>query len=654
MEIVCSPVFSAVDARSLYSALYQPRRWRKMSIREVFAKPSQMRWADVLGWAVANQRIEFQVAVRSPKQDVGIFHEKFGVIERSGVTSIAFEGSANETGPGYERNYERIHVFKAEGSDPERHSFQALRAEFERLWAGNTPGLRILSLHDTFQEDLIILNERQQTPDGENPAARLPKAPPEVLRWPPRTRLRDYQEQAVARWFEAQGQGIYAMATGTGKTITSLATVKRLYDSVGGPLIVIIVAPYLHLVDQWLGVARSFGLDPVRCAGRSDAWVPAVDAGIYLANTSRRDLFSVVTTNATFGGKPFQAMLERIRVRAILIADEVHNLGARHLRQALPERVTLRLGLSATPERWNDEEGTAYLESYFGPPVFRFGLKEALLAEPPILTPYTYHPIVVHFDEEESAEYLRLTALLARYTSGVEVGSLGGPALAILLKRARLVGSAKAKMPALLEAITPYKDSYFNLVYCGDGRTELEAIPGMKLSREDDAPLLRQIDTVTRLLGHELNMKVAQYTAVTSAKERSRLQKDFSEGHLQALVAIRCLDEGVDIPGIRRAFILASSTNPRQFVQRRGRVLRQAEGKDAAEIYDFLVAPPDSDLDADSRELRLMRGLMERELRRVVEFARLARNGPQALFELRPFLNRYRLYHLLGESSEEE
>ena len=428
------------------------------------------------------------------------------------------------------------------------------------------------------------------------------------------------------------------MATGSGKTITALATVEELYNRVGPPLVIIIIAPYLNLVDQWIREAKTFGLDPINCSGLSSSWTSSVEMALYLNQSAARPILSLVTTNATFAGVSFQRVLGKLRVRTILIADEVHNLGARHLRNCLPNRIQLRLGLSATPERWMDEEGTEAVSNFFGTTAFSYRLEDALNCDPPSLSPYIYHPVMVSLAEEEIEEYLEITKLLARFMVDPRSENLSEATLALLLRRARLIACAKEKLSALRTTMYPYRNTFYNLVYCGDGRVEVEAASVTASCDVSETPVLRQVDAVTRVLGVELGMNVSSYTAETSTESRQTLLSDFEKANKQALVAIRCLDEGVDIPEVRRAFILASGTNPRQFIQRRGRVLRRTEGKDHAEIFDFVVVPPLEDLDPSSGEFRMLRSLVEKEMQRVVEFARLALNGPQAAAQLRPTL----------------
>lgn len=247
------------------------------------------------------------------------------------------------------------------------------------------------------------------------------------------------------------------------------------------------------------------------------------------------------------------------------------------------------------------------------------------------LTPYYYYPCLVELTDEEAHDYMELTRKIARVfvASKNEHPSAENTALkGLLLKRARLLSSARNKLSALREQVDGKESSKYNLFYCGDSTVDGE----------------RQIELVTRMLGRELGMKVHPFTADEDIVERRRLLRDFENGELQGLVAIRCLDEGVDVPATQTAYILASSTNPREFIQRRGRVLRQHPGKEFATIYDFIVLPPKESYSLSDDVFNVERRLVARELRRVKEFTGLAINGPQASLML---LDVQKYYHLL-------
>lgn len=647
IEVVCSPVFSEDDLEVLYQSLYIAPATQRIESEFDFDWSKKRIRHQVLAWAIRNNRMAIRIAVLANGRIGSIYHEKIGVLDLRDGRTITLEGSANESANAFSHNFERLLLYE---SRPGRWG-DTIRNDFELLWANQTPGLRVISLHQAFVERLLQTRnpfdvEGSGTGRFEKRLKQM-NVPNEILELPPRLELREYQQRAIDAWFDAGGQGVFSMATGSGKTITALATAESLYRHVGGPLVIIIVAPYLNLVDQWIDEARKFGLSPINCSGANASWVPIVETAIFLNQTGQRPILSLVTTNTTFSFEPFQRMLDRLAVRTLLIADEVHNLGARHLRRKLPERISLRLGLSATPTRWMDAEGSQAVEDYFGKTVLNFDLKDALAGPNAALCPYTYHPIMVALDDDETEEYMAITKQLARCMISPNPDNLSDLALALLLRRSRLVACAKGKLPAFARAFEPFRKTYYNLVYCGDGRTEIDvASPGIS-GQISEYDVIRQVDAVTRLLGHDFEMNVSKYTAETDLVHRRAILSDFERGDKQALVAIRCLDEGIDIPKVRRAFILASSTNPRQFIQRRGRVLRKAEGKEKAEIFDFVVVPPMEQVQPGTPEFKTLRSLVEREMQRVVEFAKLAINGPQAVGDLRHVLERLRLLHLL-------
>jgi DNA phosphorothioation system restriction enzyme len=426
-----------------------------------------------------------------------------------------------------------------------------------------------------------------------------------------------------------QGQGILNMATGTGKTITSLIATAELANLQDGHLAVIVAAPYQHLVDQWVEEIRNFGVEPIRAYQSRHSWTDDVTSTITEFKTHARDVLPIVTTHHTFATDHFQNVIERVDgSQALLIVDEVHHMGAPHLRESLTPRIRARLGLSATPERWYDEEGTNALESYFtNGIVFEYGLTEAI--ENGYLCEYYYVPHIVHLTDEETEDYLALSRAignLAAKASG-DIGDADQQAneelKQLLFKRARLIGAAENKLHKLRSLIeqTGVDDIHHTLVYCGDGQVGQE---GDKTKR--------QLRAVTELLGRDLGIKLHQFTYEEDQETRERLLRDFEEETIDALVAIRCLDEGVDVPATRTAFILASSTNPRQFIQRRGRILRTHPGKRNAVIHDFIVAPPAA-VRADAKEdseFNMERSLIQKELKRVSMFAENAKNHPDA------------------------
>jgi len=646
-KLVCSPTVCAGDAEALYRGLYEANRFRAIPVHSLLLWATTRATRDragtrMLAWLVANDRLEVFIAV--PVEGRGVYHEKFALIA-SESGEVAFSGSANETLSGYVRNFERLDVVRSTGATHERKRMLELSDEFQRLVRNQTSGLSVYSLHEAFVRRVLNVRTTIENEDRVEEEVALPDPPPELLRMATDVELRRHQVEAIDAWFGASGRGIYSMATGSGKTLAALSTAVRVYERKGGPFVVVVVAPYLVLVDQWVGEMRRFGLYPIRCADARRTWEPYLRAAIYQSNVGSRPVLSVVASNATFALDAFQDCLASIGQRTLIIGDEVHNLGARKLRRALPARVTLRLGLSATPKKWMDEEGTAAIRDYFGAAVSSFTIADALAAKPPVLCSYYYYPVLVELAENEVKAYLRTIRRLSALLTDPLAEALSDDALRLMLEQSRVLSKSVAKLDALREKLEPYKDRTHTLVYCGDGGLDISSTLGDEDAAED-AVDGSQVDHVVRLLNHELGIVARKYTSRESQAERAELLSAFRNGHIQALVAIRCLDEGVDVPNVERAFILESSSNPRQFIQRRGRVLRPSPGKRYAEIFDFITAPPVTALDPDTREFRTVRGMLSRELERVAEFCSTAQNAHRARASLLPLTSRFGLNHL--------
>ena len=313
----------------------------------------------------------------------------------------------------------------------------------------------------------------------------------------------------------------------------------------------------------------------------------------------------------------------------LLVVDEAHNFGAPSYAKLLDDRFTYRLALSATLERHRDDEGTALLYDFFGRKCIEYDLERAI--DENKLTKYKYYPVPVYLTEDELQEYeqksYEMSKCLIKGKDGKYKLNRHGEILA--MERARIVAGASNKLDALREKIQPYKRDNNILVYCGATNVIDEK---SDYSSTDEADI-RQIEAVTRILGNECHMEVAKFTSQENMETRTIIKEQFQRGdRLQAIVAIKCLDEGVNIPGIRTAFILASTTNPKEYIQRRGRVLRKADNKPFAEIYDFVTLPRELDsvsaLTAEQAQRDL--SLVRNELARIREFGRLSMNSMEA------------------------
>jgi superfamily II DNA or RNA helicase len=338
---------------------------------------------------------------------------------------------------------------------------------------------------------------------------------------------------------------------------------------------------------------------------------------------SAASFLTIITTNATLISDAFQSQLKYFPPKTLIVGDEAHNLGSTVVESCLPRNIGLRLALSATPERQYDELGTEAILGYFGAilqPEFTLAdaIKQGALAR------YLYYPVFVELTPGEALVYAQLTKRIG-WTFNKNPSFQGNSSLTALLnKRSRLVATAANKLTCLKELMASRLNTSHTIFYCGDGHLD------------DDT---RQIDAVTHLLGKELGYRVNTYTTDTSLEERERLRRQFESGELQGLIAIRCLDEGVDIPAITTAVILASSSNSRQFIQRRGRILRPHPHKQQATLFDTIVIPPN--LERETWEVE--KNLLQKELRRFLTFAELAENAEAATTELLRLQERYQL-----------
>jgi DNA phosphorothioation system restriction enzyme len=444
-----------------------------------------------------------------------------------------------------------------------------------------------------------------------------------VPRLPPSLTLRQYQQKAIESWFANRGRGTLKMATGSGKTIAALAIATELYQKIGLQVL-LVVCPYRHLVTQWAKECDRFNLDPILAFESAQTWQSLLSSRLYNIRSGHLPFLTIVVTNSTLISDRFQSQLKYFPEKTLIIGDEAHNLGSPKLEERLPRQIGLRLALSATPDRYFDAEGTQAIFDYFGT-VLQPELTLADAINQGALVRYFYHPVPVELTHTETQIYAKITQKIGWSLSKNPKNFENEDVTALLMQRSRLIGAAINKLSTLRQLMESRRNTSHTVFYCGDGLIEETANT--------------QLESVVRLLGYELGYRINTYTAETPLVERERLRQQLETGELQGLVAIRCLDEGVDIPAIQTAIILASSGNPRQFIQRRGRILRPHPGKTHATLYDFIVVPPD--LDRETREVE--RNLLKKELKRFVEFADLADNSTEARVKLMEIHQKYGL-----------
>ena len=590
IQIIASPKLSSSDIEEIRKGYEVRRVIEKSLIRELgeIDSPVELEKLSYMARLVADGILDIKIAFLTTKNEIAMYHEKMGLITDNEGNTVAFSGSMNESENAFKGNYESFDTFCSWTNDCER-VFKKQMA-FKAIWEDYEPGIETLDFPVAVKQRLYEYNAdlrkcNSKANDSITEIQLESKEKAEIY-LPEDFNIREYQYNAIQTWESRGFCGIYDMATGTGKTLTALASVEYLFRKNNNRLAIVIVCPYQHLVEQWVEDIVKFGIYPIigYSASSQKNWKKNLEQAVRSFNLKVLDTFCFVTTNASFVTKKVQEQIIQLNEDSLFIVDEAHNMGAANYRKCLPENIEFRLALSATIDRHNDDIGTEALASYFGDKCIEYSLKNAI--ENQMLTRYFYYPVLTYLDEDELEEYLDLTHQLA--TAILKKGRklvLSEYAKQLLIKRSRVIAGARSKLPELKKQMETYKDDKHILVYCG-------ATTIKDADAEDMDFGARQIDLVTNLLGNEMGMRVGRFTSQESAQERAHIRTAFADGEmLQALVAIKCLDEGVNIPSIKTAFILASSTNPKEYIQRRGRVLRKFPGKDYAVIFDFITLP---------------------------------------------------------------
>lgn len=654
MRLITSPKLQEQDIQAMKDG-YDKREIIDKAIMREWKEPKnyiEEERLNFLSHMIEDGYLDIKIAFKKP---FGLYHEKIGILTDADGNAVAFSGSLNESEQAISLNFESIDAFTS-WADESRTNKKI--EYFEETWNNLTRSLEVIDFPKVAREKLQsykkehynehIDDEETKDLSGETESIvsneptviskNIPMVPPLTERF---KGLHTYQTDAIQEWKNKGYRGIFDMATGTGKTYTGLGALVDLYNHCNSDLAVVICCPFIHLVEQWVEDLVKFNIEPIVGYGNSiqKNWRDKLSKAVQYHNykIKGKKFFCFITTNATFYSEFVQNELKKMNHNSLLMVDEAHYFGAEFIRKNLPQNFEYRLALSATIDRHGDEEGTKVLYEYFGEKCIEYTLEMAI--EAGMLTKYYYYPIIINLTPEELSLYKELTKKIAKFIVGSDKKHIPEAAKQYLLKRAKLIAGAENKLCALKEAIERYKDKKHLLVYCG--ATTLD-------SQNTDSDSLKQIQVVCKMLGNDLNMKVAKFTAEEDIKQRQNIKNLFSKGDmLQVLVAIKCLDEGFNIPEIRTAFILASTTNPKEYIQRRGRVLRLAEGKKYAEIYDFITLPRplEETYNLTAAEQKYEQGLVKREFERMKEFNRMAincvENNKNLIWEL---IDSYKLY----------
>ncbi len=623
IQLIASPRLSPEDIEAINDGYQQREEIIKGALKRQLEDCTdfcQQNRLNLLATLIAKGILDIRIAVTIGKKGIGMYHEKMGLIEDIEGNIVAFSGSMNETDTAIHDNYEAIDVFCSWISTDNKRVERKNQA-FTKMWDGLDENICVMKFPEIEKEFI----EKYQMGDID---AKLLKEgwaayhvkPTFGLVKPEWLNLYDYQQEAIKNWQANDYCGIFDMATGTGKTLTALGAVAELCKNVKR-LAVIIVCPYQHLVEQWVEDIRAFGANPIiGYSGSSYTnYKKELKNRIFNFNYKITDFFCFITTNASFMSKAINEEIRKLTQDTILVVDEAHNFGAKNLQNTLQQDFTYRLALSATLERQGDEDGTTVLKNFFGNKCIEYGLERAIAEKK--LTPYYYYPVIVYLTDEELEKYQLYTSkIIQNIVRRKDKTIVTNLAKEFMLKRARLVAGASEKIEKLREMANDFKNEKNMLIYCGATNVQ-----GNDKSSDED---IRQIDYISRMLNFDFGMHTAQFTSREDSNERKRRLEEFQDGEIQALIAIKCLDEGVNVPAIKTAYILASTTNPKEYIQRRGRVLRLYPSKEAAYIYDFITLPRElTTVENNSSELaKSERALVVKEIRRMREFCHIALN----------------------------
>ena len=620
-----------------------------------------------LAYMISQKRIDIRII--KPRGQKGIAHTKSGQF-RDGDSITAFTGSANFTISGLFNNIEEIKIDRSDSIDRMvQKRIEKQRKDFDAIMSGEKKGIDYLSPKDLVEaistnygdsdiEELLDVEKKLRevkkqhdivaTSVHEDIAPSIPKFPYD--------KPREYQQLAFENWKNNNQQGLFAMATGTGKTITSLNCLLEIYKR-NGYYKAIILVPTITLVNQWEKECWKFNFgNIIKVYSKNTEWRSKIELLMmtekYRKPREPTQNFIIISTYASFARENVFSILNSFeRTKVLLIADEAHNMGSPSILKRLGTINYLRrIGLSATPERQFDDDTDKKLYRFFGAEekfTFEYSMEEAI--KKGVLCKYYYYPHLVKLTDEEMANYIELSEKISKYfnyNSGL-FDKKDEILMGLLLARKRIIHKAANKLGAFKKIIEERYERNGNLKY------SLIYVPeGNKPDYFSDSDIFDKSEQVADDLvsDHlidvytEAVMKIDKYITVrkfvSGQKDRDAILADFAKGRLQVLTSMKCLDEGVDVPRSELAIFCASTGNPRQFIQRRGRVLRTHPDKYMAEIHDLVVAP---EVSTTSSSYKMEQSLLKGELMRVKNFSMLSENPSYSQMELKSVMEHYGL-----------
>lgn len=610
IHLICSPRLDAQDVALITASLNDSVVTEHILklVKEEY-EDIDVKKMDVICNMIAEHRLIIKIAYMPD----GLYHEKFGIFTDEEGNKVFYSGSNNETLSAKVKNYESFTTSQAWESAKEKRIVSHWSEHFEKLWNNDQPGLQVMDFPDALRKDLFDEFKKsgslQEAIDSYTAETEGKK------------RLYPFQRKAIDEFFKNGCCHFFEMATGTGKTFTTVKLIEEFCQKIEGKLFTMICVPQIDLQVQWKRALEAEGFDDLILLGgiNSGNTEDAISDAVIRGCMGKEHVVCVAVYD-TFFAKVYNRV-SNIK-NLFVVVDEAHNLTANYLAK-LPKKLKHRLGLSATIQRFSDQETKDIIEFFTrGSTVpYYYGIEDAI--ENGFLSHYMYYPVTVRMNEEEFELYQKKTLALATELNK-DIFERDEEAISKLRTERSLIVKKTASKLDKLEEMTKGDYEFKNsVVYCGQGK-----------DRDSDTPI---IDNVTRILS-DAGLEVSTFTSKTES--RPKVLDSFESGYYDTLVAIRCFDEGVDVPKLDKIYIMASDGQLRQTVQRRGRVLRVCKetGKTIAYIYDMIVLPVQgrlSDMGVNS--------LIVNEFRRVMEYGRLADNKTEVESFTQEYLDLYNI-----------
>ena len=633
----------------------------------------QQQFFECLAFLIYNKRIDIRII--KPRNKKGIAHTKSGQF-RDGDSTTSFTGSANFTISGLFNNLEEIKIDRSDSIDmmvqkridSQREEFDSIMKMTKRNIEYLSPDNLISAIQTNYGdkdiEELLDVEKKLRKLKKERAIRERQKRVDMVCedfeeiepRFPYSSGPREYQKLAFENWKNKGQKGLFAMATGTGKTITSLNCLLEIYLRKGYYKAIILV-PTITLVNQWEQECRKFRFSNIiKVYSKNLTWRDEVERvrfnEKYRTEREPEVSYIVISTYASYSReKVFNVLNDFDKRKLLMIADECHNMASGSLVKRLKNIPYLRrIGLSATPDRQFDDSGNTKLRKFFGSEekyTYEYSMEEAI--KNGVLCKYMYYPHLVRLTSDEMDAYVELSEKISKYFN-YNTCTFDNPdemLKRLLLARKRIIHKAANKLPAFIDIIEKRHGENgnlkFSLIYVPEGNKP-DYIGGTDdfdksedIKDDEDADHLINIYTQAVT---EIDERVTVRKFTSGQRDREEILDDFATGKLHVLTSMKCLDEGVDVPRCELAIFCSSTGNPRQFIQRRGRVLRTHPDKKIAELHDLVVVP---EVSPNSSSYRMEQSLLRGELLRVNNFALLSENPSYSETELREVMDHYGL-----------